>query len=85
MDESSPIPAVTSHFDTSVLFASLLWGSIGAGFCIYGKKQGSAPALIGGVALVAVSYFVGSTLWMSVCSLGILAGVFLWSRSNWGG
>ena len=84
MDEPSPISTLTSHLDTSVLFASLLWGSIGAGYFIYGKKQGSAPALIGGVALVGVSYFIGSTLWMSIASLGIMAGVFFWSRSNWG-
>ncbi|MGO8700038.1 MAG: hypothetical protein ACLQVY_20295 [Limisphaerales bacterium] len=84
MDEPTPIASLTSHFDSSVLFASLIWGSIGAGFCIYGKKQGSAPALIGGVALVAVSYLIGSALWMSIAALGILAGVYLWSRYGGG-
>jgi len=67
---------------SSILFASLIWGAIGAGFFLYGKKQSSTPPLIGGVALVAVSYLIGSAFWMSVAAVGILAGIYFWSRSN---
>ena len=50
--------------------------------CIYGKKQQSAPALIGGIAMVAVSYLVADPLWMSVASAAIIAAVYFWSRQG---
>ncbi|HWX22847.1 MAG TPA: hypothetical protein VN578_23340 [Candidatus Binatia bacterium] len=64
-------------FNTSTLFASLLWGSVGVGYWIYGKKQQSLGAMVGGVLMVVVSYFTGSALVMSLLSLGIVAGVYL--------
>jgi hypothetical protein len=78
--QPSPVPSLPFSMDSSTLFASLIWGAIGAGYFIYGKKQGSPPALIGGVAMVAGSYLIASALWMSVASLGIMAGIYLWSR-----
>jgi hypothetical protein len=68
------------HFETSTLFASLLWGTIGVGFFIFGKKQGSAAPLIGGVVLVGLSYLVTSALWMSVWSIAVIAGIYFWSK-----
>ena len=62
-------------FNTDFLLASLFWGSIGVGCIIYGKKQATAPALIVGLALLAVSYFVPSALWMSAVSLFLLGGM----------
>ena len=53
-------------FTASFLFASLVWGSIGVGYFIYGKKQQSLPAMIGGILMIAVSYIVGSALLMSL-------------------
>jgi hypothetical protein len=66
-------------FSTGYLIASLLWGSIGAGFIIYGKKQQSAPAWIGGLVLVGMTYFVREVLWMSLAAVGIIAGIWFWS------
>lgn len=62
--------------NTNFLFASLIWGSIGVGYFIYGKKQGSWPPMIGGVLMVAVSYFIGSALLMSVVTLALIAAVY---------
>ena len=72
----------TSGFDFSSgsLFASLIWGGLGAGFALYGKKQHSAPAWFGGLALVGISYFINSALWMSVSAIGIIAGIYFWSK-----
>jgi hypothetical protein len=67
-------------FSTAYLMASLLWGAIGAGFCIYGKKQRSAPAWIGGLVLVGMTYFIRDALWMSLAAVGIIAGIWFWSR-----
>jgi hypothetical protein len=63
-------------FNTSFLFASLLWGSIGMGYFIYGKKQQSFSPMVGGVLMIAASYFIGSALLMSLVCLGIVAVVY---------
>ena len=56
--------------------ASLVWGSIGVGYCIYGRKQRSVVPFVGGVALIAVSYLVDSVLLMSLVGLGLLTLVY---------
>jgi hypothetical protein len=60
------------NFDSSFLFASLLWGSIGVGYFIYGKKLGATMPLIGGIAMIAVSYVVSGWLLMSLISIGLI-------------
>lgn len=70
-------------FEPGFLFASLIWGSIGVGYCIYGKRQQSAVPLIGGVLMVLTSYFASSTEVMSVCSVGLIAAVHLLLRRGW--
>ncbi len=61
-------------FDTPFLYASLLWGTIGGGCIVYGKKQGAALPLIAGFALLAAS-FIPSVWLMSVLSVLLLAGM----------
>ena len=69
------------HLDAGGLIASLLWGGLGLGFFVYGKKQRSAPPLFGGIALIGISYFLAdSAVWMSVAGAGILVGIYYWSR-----
>jgi hypothetical protein len=65
------------NFNSNVLFASLFWGSIGTGYFIYGKKQRSWPPMVGGIAMIAVSYLVGLVSLMSLASIGIMAGVYV--------
>jgi len=69
-------------FTSATLFAALIWGSIGLGFFIYGKKQKSFAPLLGGLALMGITYFIGSALWMSIAAVAIIAGVWFWSRYN---
>ncbi len=64
-------------FNSSFLCASLIWGSIGVGYFIFGKRQQSWVAMVGGVAMIAVSYFAGSASVMSLVCLGIVAAVYL--------
>ncbi|MDQ2799547.1 MAG: amino acid transport protein [Armatimonadota bacterium] len=61
-------------FNTDFLLASLVWGTIGAGCLVYGKKQNAAPALIAGLALIVAS-FIPSPLLMSGVSLLLLTGM----------
>ena len=69
--------------DPNFLFASLIWGSIGIGYFIYGKKQQSIVPLIGGVLMITSSYFVGSALMMSVICLGLMAAVYVLLRNGY--
>ena len=62
-------------FDTSFLFASLLWGTIGFGYWIYGKKQREMMPMIGGVGMILVSYFVSSWLLMSLICVAVMVAV----------
>ena len=43
------------------LLWGLLFGSIGLGFFLYGKKQGQIVPLISGLLLMAYPYFVSNT------------------------
>lgn len=63
--------------DPGFLFASLIWGSIGVGFFIYGKKQQSFVPMIAGILMVAVSYFAASALAMSLICLGLISAVYV--------
>lgn len=64
-------------FDSNFLFASLVWGSIGFGYFVYGKKQKSLVPLAGGLLMMAVSYFVGSVLLMSLLCAGLMAVIYV--------
>jgi hypothetical protein len=63
-------------FNASFLFASLVWGSVGLGYFIYGKKQGSWVPMIGGVLMMCASYFVSSALLMSLVCAGLMALIY---------
>ncbi|MEI7940358.1 MAG: amino acid transport protein [Verrucomicrobiota bacterium] len=60
---------------SSTLFASLIWGSIGMGFAIYGKKQRTTVPLVGGILLMGISYVIGSALVMSLVGVVLVAGI----------
>ncbi len=53
------------------LFGGLLFGCIGMGYIMYGKKQRNAIALVAGVALCGFPYFISNILLM------ILVGAIL--------
>jgi len=70
-------------FDANFLFASLIWGSIGAGYFIYGKRQQSWVPMVGGIVMIAVSYVVGSALLMSLICAALMAGVYVLLRQGY--
>ncbi|MHB0973592.1 MAG: hypothetical protein ACYC0P_05035 [Thiobacillus sp.] len=47
---------------TSSLLWGLLFGSIGLGFFLYGKKQQAFVPLFSGLALMVFPYFVSNTI-----------------------
>ena len=64
--------------DVSVgwLLTSLLVGTVGMGFFMYGKKQTRGPQLLVGLGLMIYPYFVTSTLWMVAVACALLAGLW---------
>jgi hypothetical protein len=69
-------------FDAEFLFASLIWGSVGFGYFIYGRKQQETVPLIAGLSMIAASYVVGSAMLMSIVSLALMTGVYLIMRQR---
>ena len=69
--------------DPTFLFASLVWGSVGVGYFIYGKKQESLVPAIGGILMVVTAYFVSSAMLMSVVCVVIILAVHLLLRRGW--
>jgi hypothetical protein len=76
-------PPLPHMFNANFLFASLIWGSVGFGYFIYGKKQSSWSPMIGGVLMMAVSYFISSALLMSLVSIGIIVAVYFLLRQGY--
>jgi len=65
------------------LIASLIWGAVGMGLFVYGKKQQSMVPLFGGLLVIGVSYFIDSALYMSLAALGLIAAVFWLKRQGY--
>ncbi|WP_324778456.1 hypothetical protein [Thiobacillus sedimenti] len=59
--------------DTSSLLWGLLFGSIGLGFFLYGKRQQAFVPLLSGLALMVFPYFVSSTLALVLIGAALVA------------
>ncbi len=57
----------------SSLLITMLFGSIGLGYFIYGKKQLRFAALLAGLALMVYPYFINNTYALVVIGLGLMA------------
>lgn len=55
------------------LFWGLIFGAIGLGFFVYGKKQRAVIPLLCGIALMVFPYFVASTLLLVLIGLVLIA------------
>ncbi|MDQ6976733.1 MAG: hypothetical protein Q9M75_01335 [Ghiorsea sp.] len=55
--------------DTTTLFVGLIFGSIGFGFFLYGKKQSKVTPLLTGITLMVLPYFVPNLYLL--CGIGI--------------
>jgi len=57
---------------TSILWG-VLFGSIGMGYLIYGRKQRRGIAVLSGVVLCAFPYFVSNTFLMILIGIAFMA------------
>ena len=62
---------------TSVLLWGLLFGSIGFGFFLYGKKQKAVVPLITGIMLCVVPYFIANVYVLVMVGVILMAIPFL--------
>jgi hypothetical protein len=70
-------------FNPGTLFASLIWSSVGLGYFIYGKKQQSLPPAIGGILIIAASYFCSSFSSMTAASAFLIGAIHLALQQGW--
>ena len=62
----------------SGLMLSILFGSIGLGYFVYGKKQSNLVALVAGLLLMVIPYLINNNYLLSAaCVLLMLAPKFL--------
>lgn len=65
----------------SFLMASLVWGSVGMGYFVYGVRGRDPWPLAGGVVIIVVSYLVDSWWAMSLASTAAM-GLVYWLKRN---
>ena len=68
------------NLDPNSLWASLVWGSVGLGCLIYGKKQGKVVPLFGGLSILVGSYFLETALTMSLVSIGLMVAIYILAK-----
>ena len=57
----------------SVLLWGVVFGSLGLGYYIYGKRQSAMLPLLCGIALMAIPYFVSSSLYLILVGGSLMA------------
>ena len=55
--------------NVSILMLGILFGSIGLGFFVYGKKQKVIVPALSGIALMAIPYFISNLYVMVVTGI----------------
>lgn len=59
--------------DTSSLLWGLVFGSIGLGFFVYGRRQKTVVPLVTGLALMIFPYFVSNTILLVTLGVVLIA------------
>lgn len=57
----------------SLLLWGVVFGSVGLGYFLYGKKQHAMVPLLCGVALMAVPYFITDSLLLVIAGVALAA------------
>jgi hypothetical protein len=57
----------------SSLFWGLLFGSIGLGFFVYGRKQKTVVPLVCGIGLMVFPYFLTNTILLVAVGIALIA------------
>jgi len=63
--------------NTATLLWGLVFGSIGIGYCIYGRKQDNKMAFLAGLGLLFYPYFVSGAWLLVLIGVGLMAIPFV--------
>lgn len=66
----------------NILFAGLLFGCIGSGAFVFGKRRSSATHMILGAALMGYPYFMSNTLALYGVGIALTAALFICRDPN---
>lgn len=66
-------PREYRKLDTTSLLWGLLFGSIGLGFLMYGRKQRAVVPLVCGFSLIIFPYFVSNTILLITMGIVLMA------------
>ena len=66
--------------NSALLLWGVLFGSLGAGYCLYARKQGAVLPGVCGVALIVLPYFLSNVYVLVLVCLGFAAAPFLIRR-----
>ena len=59
--------------DISTLMWGLIFGSIGLGFFVYGKKQKAVIPLFSGIGLMVIPYFISNIFILVISGIVLIA------------
>jgi hypothetical protein len=62
--------------EPAYLFAGILFGSIGTGAFLYGKKQAKWPPMLFGAGLVLITFVIPDTTLLYLAGTGLCAAMF---------
>lgn len=66
-------PSADEGWDGTAMFLGMIWGALGTGYFIYGKKTARAGFLICGIGLVLIPMFVSSALYNAIIGIALSA------------
>lgn len=68
---------MSGQLNTSLIFTGLLFGSIGMGYFIYGKRQQEPVPMICGLLLMGIPYLIVNVTILAIASIALMALPFL--------
>ncbi len=66
--------------DTSLMMWGVLFGGVGIGYCVYGKKQKKMVSLVAGLLLIMLPYLVSTPLILAGAGTVLMAVPFVFRR-----
>lgn len=70
------------EFTAASLITGLFTSSIGFGLFVYGKKQGRAPQLVAGIALMALPLLAPGALLQASLAMAVVFGTIVVCRAE---
>jgi hypothetical protein len=63
---------------TAQLFLGIIFGSVGLGYAVYGRKQRAVVALLSGIVLMVLPYFIANVIALVLVGAGLCVLPFIY-------